>query len=68
MSVEIKRPGSDAWESSADLGGSVSLGDVVGSLVRYPSGIVFRIAGITEPDANGNRQLLPELYDPSERA
>ena len=61
--VEIKRPGRDEWESSADLGGSVPLADVVGSLVRYPSGIVTRVTGLTEPDAGGNRQLLMEINE-----
>lgn len=63
MSVEIKRPGRSEWESSADLGGIVPLADVVGALVRYPSGIVTRVTGLTSPDEKGQRKLLMELND-----
>lgn len=67
MPVEIKRPGSDVWESGEDLGGRVALADVVGSLVRYPTGgdpIVCRVAGLSEPDADGRRHLRLELNTP----
>lgn len=69
MPVEIKRPGSDAWESGADLGGRVPLADAVGSLVRYPFGgqtLVCRVTGLTGPDAAGTRHLLMEIYAPDD--
>lgn len=62
--VEIKRPGSDKWETSADMGGSVPLKDCVGALVKYPTGgdpIVMKVTGLSEPDANGTRKLLMEV-------
>lgn len=65
MQVEIKRPGSQEWETGSELGGAVKLADVVGSLVRYPAGgafIVTKVTGLTEPDANGNRSMLMEVY------
>ena len=61
--VKIKRPGRNDWETGADLMGSVPLADVVGSLVRYPSGIVLKVTGLTDPDAEGNRHLHMELND-----
>lgn len=69
MQVEIKRPGSDVWESGEQLSGRVPLADVVGSLVRYPTGdayLVTRVTGLTEPDASGTRHLLMEMYTPDE--
>ena len=63
--VEIKRPGSDVWESGAELGGKVALTDVVGSLVRYPTGsacLVTKVVGLTEPDDHGTRRLIMEMY------
>jgi len=65
MACEIKRPGGERWESAADLGGSVPLADVVGSLVRYPTGgapLVCRVTGLTEPDAAGGRRLIMEVH------
>lgn len=65
MQCEIKRPGSEAWESAADLGGKVPLADVVGSLVRYPTGdapIVLKVTGLSEPDAAGKRAMQMEAY------
>ena len=59
--VEIRRPGREDWETAADLGGRVPLADVVGSLVRYPSGVVLRVTGLTDPDAGGVRHLLMEV-------
>jgi hypothetical protein len=63
--VEIKRPGSDRWETGAELGGNVPLADVVGSLVRYPTGdayLVTKVTGLSAPDASGKRNLLMEVY------
>lgn len=63
--VEIKRPGSEQWESGAQLGGKVPLSDVVGALVRYPTGdayLVTKVTGLTEPDATGARSLVMEVY------
>jgi hypothetical protein len=61
--VEIKRPGRDEWEDGAALG-AVPLPDVVGSLIRYPSGIVLKVTGLTDPDASGQRQLQMEVNSP----
>jgi hypothetical protein len=63
--VEIKRPGSDKWESGAELGGTVKLADTVGALVRYPTGdafLVTKVVGLSEPDASGTRHLQMEMY------
>lgn len=62
--VEVKRPGRRDWETAADLGGAVPLADVVGSLVRYPSGLVLRVTGLTDPDAAGVRRLVVEVNGP----
>lgn len=65
--VHIKRPGSDVWESGADIGGRVPLADVVGSLVRYETGscpLVLKVTGLTPPDAAGTRNLLMEVNSP----
>lgn len=59
--MEIKRPGRDDWETSVDLGGAVPMADVVGTLVRYPSGLVLKVTGLSEPDANGTRQMQMEV-------
>lgn len=64
MDIEIKRPGSDVWETSADAGGRVPLGDVVGALVRYPFGgsfLVAKVVGLSEPDARGVRHMQMEV-------
>lgn len=64
MAVEIKRPGSDVWESGEQLGGRVAMADVVGSLVRYPTGgvpIVLKVVGLSDPDATGTRHLQMEV-------
>lgn len=63
--VEIKRPGSDVWESGEQLGGSVPLKDAVGALVRYPTGggyLVTKVTGLSGPDADGKRSLQMEVY------
>jgi hypothetical protein len=65
--AEILRPGRTEWEDGVALG-SVPLADVVGSLIRYPSGIVTRVTGLTEPDERGTRQLLMEVNEPTEGA
>lgn len=65
MTVEVKRPGSDVWESDADLGGAVPLADCVGALVRYRTGglpLVMKVVGLSEPDAAGVRTLQMELH------
>lgn len=66
--MEIKRPGRDEWESNADLGGAVPLADVVGTLVRYPSGLVLKVTGLTEPDAAGKRQMQMEIHGALDQA
>lgn len=66
MRMEVKRPGSGAWESEADLpGGAVPVADAVGTLVRYHTGnapLVMKVVSLSDPDANGVRQLQMELY------
>lgn len=67
MATEILRPGRTEWEDGAALG-AVPLADVVGSLVRYPTGgvpLVMRVTGLTDPDGDGNRQLLMEIHSPT---
>lgn len=66
--VWIKRPGRDNWETGTDLGGKVPMADVVGSLVRYQSGIVLKVTGLTEPDDKGERKLLMEINSPIQGA
>jgi hypothetical protein len=66
--VEIKRPGSEVWESGEQLGGRVPLADVVGSLVRYPTGdayLVTKVVGLDD-DGNGGKRLRMEMYVPGE--
>lgn len=65
MVVEIKRAGSDVWESGEQVGGKVPLKDVVGALVRYPTGdafLVTKVTGLSEPDASGKRSLQMEVF------
>ena len=67
MTYELKRPGSDRWESEADFpGGVVPAADLAGCLVRYHTGscpLVLRVLGLGEPDAAGVRHLRLELYE-----
>ena len=61
--TEILRPGHDDWES-ADTLATVPVADVVGSLIRIQTGsapLVFRVTGLSEPDAVGTRHLQMEL-------
>jgi hypothetical protein len=70
MTCEIRRPGSDRWESAADLGGAVPAADVVGALVRYRTGsapVVCRVTGLSDPDPEtGARYLLMEFNTTAE--
>lgn len=66
--VEIKRPGREEWESgTAFLDGGVPIRDVVGSLVRYPTGgayLTVKVVGLSEPDQDGTRHMQMEVYSP----
>lgn len=64
MNIEIKRPGSETWEPVRELG-TVKFAELPGALVRYPFGgsyLVTLVKGVTEPDAEGRRSLLTEVF------
>lgn len=63
--TQIKRPGRTEWEDGTALD-IVPMEDVVGSLIRYDSGITLRVNGLSDADGSGVRYLNFEVYDPTQ--
>jgi hypothetical protein len=65
--IEVMLPGSDVWQKREEIPPGELSANVVGTLVKYPSGLVLRVAGIDE-GADGQRYMKMEVNTPTESA